>query len=406
MEQDPQRHLPQRRLMPGRPFGRFLRPAVHLRHGRAWRSDDAGDGPRPDPAKDYRTIQGHCHGDPFPLPLFGEVLARGGHAGPATRSRVRCVREAIWSLNALDAPSRALRAHQPTSGRRLSETQRSIIQRVSQRIENYGERPDMTASDAFAALIKSQDLYSGQPINLKPYDSRLLKVLHRNRQPQDLRGCLGPEGRRYLDQADDLIFRSEAELDALQDRELIQPITPYWDPVLRHNRKARIDFIKRLHAVGLVGFRLAIRGRIGAFCVGKKDGSLRLVLDGREPSSLHRRPPHTALGSAGALAGLDLSDQDLAAAGVDPASADIHAAGLDLKDGFYQFADDYIADWFGFDFPEPAEVFGNPLVCQPSDGRLIAVSGDTRIFAVFRGLMIGWSWSLFFLPGPTRGGAG
>ena len=51
-------------------------------------------------------------------------------------------------------------------------------------------------------------------MNLKPYDPALLKVLHRNRQPQDLRGCRGPEGRRYLDQADDLIFRSEAELDA------------------------------------------------------------------------------------------------------------------------------------------------------------------------------------------------
>jgi len=281
------------------------------------------------------------------------------------------MREAIWSLNALDAPSRALRVHQPTSGRRLSEAQRSIILRLSRRIESYGDRPDILPAAAYADLIKSHDLYSGQPMNLKPYDPALLKVLHRNRQPQDLRGCLGPEGRRYLDQADDLIFRSEAELDALQDRELIQPVTPYWDPVLKRNRRARLDFIRRLHAVGLVGFRLSIRGRIGAFCVGKKDGSLRLVLDGREPSSLHRRPPHNALGSAGALAGLDLSDQALAAEGVDPSSANIHAAGLDPKDGFYQFADDYIADWFGFDFPEMASEFGDPLVYLPLDGSFV-----------------------------------
>eukprot|EP00959_Pyramimonas_sp_CCMP1952_P471202 9498029-Pyramimonas_sp.AAC.1 len=32
---------------------------------------------------------------PLPPPLNGEVLARVGHAGPATRSRVRCLREAI-----------------------------------------------------------------------------------------------------------------------------------------------------------------------------------------------------------------------------------------------------------------------------------------------------------------------
>ncbi|CAK0888003.1 unnamed protein product, partial [Prorocentrum cordatum] len=312
------------------------------------------------------------------------------------RSRVRCVREAIWSLNALDAPSRALRAHQPSSSRRLTEAQRSIISRVSRRIESYGERPDILPATACADLIKSHDLYSGQPMNLKPYDPSLLKVLHRDRRPQELRGCLGTEGRRYLDHADELIFRTEAELDVLQESELIQPITPYWDPILKNNRRARIDFIKRLASVGLVGFRLSIRGRIGAFFVGKKDGSLRLVLDGREPSSLRRRPPHAALGSAGALAGLDLSDRALRSQGVDPQAADIHAAGLDLKDGFYHFANDDLADWFGFNYPEAASDFGDPLVYIPADGRFVQVSSDTRIFAVFRGLLMGWSRSLFF----------
>ncbi|CAK0861936.1 unnamed protein product [Prorocentrum cordatum] len=318
---------------------------------------------------------------PSPIPLSGEVFARGGHAGPASRSRVRCVREAIWSLNALDAPSRTLRAHQPSSSRRLTEAQRSIISRVSRRIENYGERPDILPATAYADLIKSHDLYSGQPMNLKPYDPDLLKVLHRDRHPQVLRGCLGSEGRRYLDNADELIFRTEAELGAFQESEMTQPITPYWDPILKNNCWARIDFIKRLASVGLVGFRLSIRGRIGAFCVGKKDGSLRLALDGREPSSLHRRPPHAALGSAGALAGLDLSDQALRSQGVDPLAADIHAAGLDLKDGFYQFANDDLADWFGFNYPEAASDFGDPLVHIHADGRFVQVSSDTRIFA-------------------------
>ena len=119
------------------------------------------------------------------------------------------------------------------------------------------------------------------------------------------------------------------------------------------------------------------------------------MLDGREPSSLRRRPPRAALGSAGALAGLDLSDQALAAASADPASADIRAAGLDLKGGFYLFADDYIADWFGFVLPEAADVFGTSLARRPPDGQMISVSGDARIFAVFRGPMMGSSWSLF-----------
>ncbi|CAK0800544.1 unnamed protein product [Prorocentrum cordatum] len=287
---------------PGRGGGKGPNPSADLA------SDDAGDGPRPDPAKDYRTIQGHSHGDPFPLPLSGEA-------------------------------------------------QRSIISRVGRRIENYGERPDILPATAYADLIKSHDLYSGQPMNLKPYDPDLLNALHRDRRPQELRGCLGSEGRRYLDNADELIFRTEAELDALQESELIQAITPPWDPILKNNRRARIGFIKRPASVGLVGFRLFVRGRIGAFCVSKKA---------------------------------------LRSQGVDPVAADIHAAGLDLNDGFYQFANDDLADWFGFNYPEAASDFGDPLVHIPADGRFVQVSSDTRVFAVFRGLLMGRSWSLFF----------
>ncbi|CAK0841362.1 unnamed protein product [Prorocentrum cordatum] len=237
---------------------------------------------------------------------------KGGKGPGAVAAR------AIWSLSALDAPSRALRAHRPSSSRRLSEAQRSIIARVSRRVENHGERPDILPSTAYADLIKSHDLYSGQPMNLKPSSA-----------------AAWGQGRRYLDNADELIFRTEAELGALQESELIQPIAPYWDPILKNNRRARIDFIKRLASVGLVGFGLSIRGRVGAFCVGKKGG-------------------------------------------------------------FCQFANDDLADWFGFNYPEAAPDFGDPLVCIPADVRFVQVSSDARIFAVFRGVLMGWSWSLFF----------
>jgi hypothetical protein len=42
---------------------------------------------------------------------------------------------------------------------------------------------------------------------------------------------------------------------------------------------------------------------VGLFCAGKKDGSLRLIVDGREPSSFHRRPPHSALGAPAGVYG-------------------------------------------------------------------------------------------------------
>eukprot|EP00959_Pyramimonas_sp_CCMP1952_P282799 5911316-Pyramimonas_sp.AAC.1 len=74
MGQERRRHLLQQCHLPGRPPRRPPRsaalrdvlrggrwPVLLLQHGRAWRSDDAGGGPRLGPAKDYRAIQGHWH---------------------------------------------------------------------------------------------------------------------------------------------------------------------------------------------------------------------------------------------------------------------------------------------------------------------------------------------------------
>ena len=52
-----------------------------------------------------------------------------------------------------------------------------------------------------------------------------------------------------------------AEIDAIAEQGIITPVTPYWVPLLKHDRAARLDFALRLHRVGPAGFRLAIRNR-------------------------------------------------------------------------------------------------------------------------------------------------
>ncbi|CAK0868625.1 unnamed protein product, partial [Prorocentrum cordatum] len=153
--------------------------------------------------------------------------------------------------------------------------------------------------------------------------------------------------------ADQPIFRSAAGIGALVEQGVIAPARPCWGPVLKRDLAARLDIVRRLRAVGLVGFRLGIRSRIGAFFVAKKGGVLRLVLDGRE--ALRRE-------------GLDDDD-------IDP-----RGAGVDSRDGFYQFVDDDLADWFGF-APGAAAVFGNPDVYFP----------DSRSFG-----KVAPGWSLWF----------
>eukprot|EP00959_Pyramimonas_sp_CCMP1952_P018625 393377-Pyramimonas_sp.AAC.1 len=111
----------------------------------------------------------------------------------------------------------------------------------------------------------------------------------------------------------------------------LAPVYPFWDVNLRRDPKLRLDLFKRLIRIGLVGVRTRCRARASIFFVGKKDGSLRMVIDGLEPSAMHRRPPRAELGSAAALSGLCLDADTL----VDGDSG-YHGASADLRQGFYQ----------------------------------------------------------------------
>eukprot|EP00972_Heterocapsa_arctica_P049516 7288102-Heterocapsa_arctica.AAC.1 len=73
---------------------------------------------------------------------------------------------------------------------------------------------------------------------------------------------------------------------------------------------------------------------------------------------LHRRPPHTRLGTPEALCSLDLSDDMLRTAGADPASVSPHIASVDLTDCFYQYRSRELAEWFACEWPEEAQTWG------------------------------------------------
>eukprot|EP00972_Heterocapsa_arctica_P111430 16405310-Heterocapsa_arctica.AAC.1 len=80
------------------------------------------------------------------------------------------------------------------------------------------------------------------------------------------------------------------------------------DPVLRRNPVEYTKFVSSLHERGLIHFRPADGdpGRLGVFCVVKKDNSLRLVFDTRGVNLMFRDPPSTRLSSAGAFSRVDV----------------------------------------------------------------------------------------------------
>ncbi len=74
---------------------------------------------------------------------------------------------------------------------------------------------------------------------------------------------------------------------------------PYWDVRLRSSWRLRFDLSRRLHDLRLVGLWMRCRARAALLFVCKKDGAIRMVIDGRKAFSLHRRPPAVGL-AAGA----------------------------------------------------------------------------------------------------------
>ena len=169
---------------------------------------------------------------------------------------------------------------------------------------------------------------------------------------------------------------------------------------LRGHRPSRLRFLRRLLDAGSGTLRRRIRGKVGFFTAGEKDGGQRLACDARMPNQFHRRAPKAHLGTPAALAALDLSEAARGRAEGSDAAADEadlpHVATIDLTDSFYQFTVVEVCEWFGVDFPETASTWGVDKVFNPHSGQWDNVAGDDQLFFCFTGLAMGWTFALYF----------
>ena len=227
--------------------------------------------------------------------------------------------ESVNSLNQLSGYARAESAHWAHRRSEATSSQASAISRVRRRIEAYGPCPrDISPRSAFVEIIKTRDFYSMQMRNIVPFCEEKVSVLRGRVTPQPLLPLplLPDVAREFALNRDLILAYNEQELDSLYQQELIPRISgrTYWGPILKFSCTRRVSFIQKLVRVGLIGFRRGIKARVGMFFAAKKNGPQRLTIDGREASSLHRRPPHSSLGSSAAVAGY-LSPQRLALIG-------------------------------------------------------------------------------------------
>ena len=87
-------------------------------------------------------------------------------------------------------------------------------------------------------------------------------------------------------------------------------IEPYWDPALdpkvRGNRERLLGLLRRLAEMGIVVATRRKKAVCGLLFARKKHDFLRMVVDGRQPNSFHRMPPHLAMASVEALAAVNV----------------------------------------------------------------------------------------------------
>lgn len=333
------------------------------------------------------TMVDRPHGDPFPLPHLPVGRRDPLVAGLSRGSRRRC-NAAVDVLNALDLPSTALAPC--WSALPPNAAQASILERVVRRVSAYGLPPAMDGDDALRSLVKAKDIDSARKAPVATLRPELFCVLDSGIRPKDIRTVLPAPHLHLVEEPERYIYRSDRVMEAMVDRGDIEVVYPYWDISLRHSRPKSLALFRQLLDIGLVGLRVRRRSRASIFFVKKKDRTQRMVIDGRESSALHRRPPHTDLGSASAIASLDIGGL------LHDGDDGVFGASADLKQCFYQLQWKQIASWFALDFPEELSVFPSHQVYDEGAREYVDLPDDTRVFVCFQGLPMGWSWSLHF----------
>ena len=169
----------------------------------------------------------------YPFPLGPGVL----HEKP-TR-----VWKAAHALNQL-AGFQFKECYSQPSHRPPTAVQALVIKRLEAAFEEAGPCPEgATPFSALQDLMRSHNLYEGEPGNLASYDPDKLKILKSSGRPKPLSELLPPHVLPLFVRRASHIERSLEEFESFRtEHPGACPRQPYWDPTLRNNESTRIDF--------------------------------------------------------------------------------------------------------------------------------------------------------------------
>ncbi|CAK9108532.1 unnamed protein product, partial [Durusdinium trenchii] len=238
------------------------------------------------------------------------------------------------------------------------------------------ERERVGPQGALKMLRAANGYGEDQPVgSLASFNIEAVSMLEVGWVPIDLGTLWGSDGQQKVN---DFVShqvlppeKAKVKLEACGVR------APYSDPLLRQGRVYR-QFLRKLHDSHLIDYSLSPgKERIAFFCVTKKSGKLRLIVDARRSNAHFEEHSHVSLTTGDGLGALEFEKE-----------AQVTLAQADLKDAFYHLAMPVqLRDYFTLT-PVKARDVGVTTI----DGR--HVDPWVRLTPRLAAVAMGWTWAL------------
>lgn len=324
--------------------------------------------------------------DLFPLPYLHVDEPVEMNVSRATRRKHLCkwhveneVNYTVAALNSLYGCHGKHRSHLSLHEELYGHgsAQWDCLEFIQNMVSRMGKPPsDLCGRGALSALQAAGGHTDDQPVgSLASFNPEAISLPQPGWEPIDLAVLWGDNGRAMVNE-----FVSTQVLpneEACAKLEACGVKRPYSDPMLRQG-KVYHAFLRRLLESHLIDFSLAEgREKIAFFCVSKKQGKLRLIVDARRANAHFTEPAHVDLATGEGLGGIELNESD-----------QLCIATADLKDAFYHLSlPEAIRDYFTLNRVKASDVGVTHV-----QGR--RVPPTPRITPRLAVVPMGWSWAL------------
>ncbi|CAK0903427.1 unnamed protein product, partial [Prorocentrum cordatum] len=260
----------------------------------------------------------------------------------------------------------------PAAGRAL------VLSELRQAAARFGPCPEGLDGPGALEELRISQSYEGDATLVAPVSFDLVDPISlppAGSQPAALETIDEMAGQNIAHRLKELLLPRQLGMERIKEA---GPRRLYTDPALR-NPRLYATVVRRLMSAGLVDFSSSAECYVGMFFVRKKNGSLRMILDGRHASLRFAPadPVELATGSAFAQISVD---------GDEP----ISIGGVDICDAFCQIE---LPQWLRRYFGLPKLRAGDLGLTHLSDGAPVRPSA--WVVPCFRCPPMGWSISLW-----------